>query len=244
MNGHRVSPLLQAPWVDARIFRIDWLHCADQGVTADYLGNLFVLISRKLPGRNIKLRTAELWRLIQLGYTARGIQDRLQNLIPTMLKQPKKAPKLRSSAAQCRALVPIAQDLAQAHLRDCDPIEAAAKIGMGHLHQCYQALSSGSIFADDILREHSIKFALQYVALEDFTDEDPKIWRVKPKLHLFLELCSDGSKPAMYWNYRDEDFGGTVAALSRRRGGLLSVQAFSRNMLERFKIKQPVARVR
>ena len=76
--------------------------------------------------------------------------------------------------------MPIAHDLAQAHLRNGDPIEAAAKIGMGHLHQCYQALSSGSIFAEDILLLNSSKFALQYVALEDFTDDDPKAWRAKP----------------------------------------------------------------
>ena len=138
--------------------------------------------------------------------------------------------------------MPIAHSLAQETLSSVVPIEAAAKVGMTHLHQCYLALSSESIFANDILRENSIKFALQYVALEAAAD-DTKQWRIKPKLHLFLEVCAEGSKPALFWNYRDEDYGGTVAHLSRRRGGLLSVQAFSRNLLERFKIKQPVVRM-
>ena len=241
-SGQRVSPLLQVVWVDICIFRIDWLHAVDQGVAADYLGNLFRLISSKLPGRSLKVRTAALWVRIQAGYTANNTADRLQNLVPTMIKQDKKAPKLRWSAAQCRALIPISNTLASQLLNDADPVECAAKAGMHHLHQCYMALSHGSIFAADVLREHSTKFAAQYVALEAFA-ADPHSWKVKPKLLLFLELCSDGSRPAMFWNYRDEDFGGSVAHLSRRRGGCLSVKAFSGNMLDRFKIKQPVVRM-
>ena len=242
-RGQRVSPLLQAPWVTTRIFRIDWLHCADQGVTADWLGNLFGLIAAKLPGANVKARTTALWSLIQEAYAAGGVEDRLQNLTPTMIKQSKKAPKLRCSAAEARALVPIAHAMAQELLSAADPLECAARVGTHHLHECYRALSHESIFSADILHENSVKFALQYVALEASADPGTKSWRIKPKLHLFLELCSDGSKPALFWNYRDEDYGGSVARLSRRRGGLLSVKAFSSNMLERFKIQQPVIRM-
>ena len=60
--------------------------------------------------------------------------------------------------------------------------------------------------------------------------------------HLFLELCSSGEQPARFWTYRDEDFGGSVAQLSRRRGGLLIVQQFSSGMLARFRM-QPVPRL-
>ena len=65
-------------------------------------------------------------------------------------------------------------------------------------------------------------------------------FRVKPKMHLFLELCISGSKPSLSWTYRDEDFGGTAAQLSRRRGGLLSAKATSHNFLLRFRLKQPL----
>ena len=61
-NGQIISPLMLAPWVKIDIFRPDWLHCADQGVTADYIGNLFLLISEKLQGANKDLRVAALWR--------------------------------------------------------------------------------------------------------------------------------------------------------------------------------------
>ena len=240
-SGRPLCPLLEVPWCNVDIFRIDWLHCADQGVTADYLGNLFIMISGACVGNNKAERTADLWQRIRAKYAANGVSDRLQNLIPTMLQSDKKAPKLRCSAAQCRALVPIAHALSQELLSDA-PREAAAKTGMMHLHRCYEALSGDSIFASDVLREQSLRFALQYVALEQTAEG--KAWRIKPKLHLFLEICCEGSKPALFWNYRDEDFGGSVAHLSRRRGGLLSARAFSRNLLERFKVKEPMIRMR
>ena len=34
-NGAKLSPLLQVPWVTGEIFRVDWLHAANQGVPAD-----------------------------------------------------------------------------------------------------------------------------------------------------------------------------------------------------------------
>jgi hypothetical protein len=239
-SGRPLCPLLEVPWCSVAIFRIDWLHCADQGVTADYLGNLFIMIAGKCVGNNKKERTADLWQRIRAKYAANHVDERLQNLIPTMLQGDGKAPKLRCSAAQCRALVPIAHALAQELLSNA-PREAAAKTGMTHLNRCYEALSGDSIFASDVLREHSVRFALQYVALEQTAEGNA--WRIKPKLHLFLEICAEGSKPALFWNYRDEDFGGSVSHLRRRRGGLLSAQAFSRNLLERFKIKQPMIRM-
>ena len=68
--------------------------------------------------------------------------------------------------------------------------------------------------------------------------------RVKPKMHLFLELCIEGGKPATCWTYRDEDWGGSVAKMSRRRGGLLSTAAYSSNLLDRFRMQQPMIRMR
>ena len=235
-----MSPLFNAPGVHLRIFRVDWLHAADQGITADCWGNLLLLLSKKSRGTNSQQRVADLWSRIQNWYQEHYIEDRLQNLVETMLKQPKKAPKLRASAAQCRALVPFALQEANRLLDDSVPEEAAANNAMFHLEQCYRALSRDSIFAADVLREHSTKFTLQFVALERYAD-DPKRWRVKPKLHLFLHLCSDGSRPALFWTYRDEDYGGSVSSRSRRRGGLLSAQAFSSNLLNRFRM-QPMIR--
>ena len=47
-------------------------------------------------GNNVKERVAILWSKIQEFYKELDVQDRLQNLVDTMLKQPKKAPKLQA----------------------------------------------------------------------------------------------------------------------------------------------------
>ena len=61
-NGQWISPLMFAPWVKSSIFKMDWLHAADQGCAADFLGNALLLIASKLPGRDKKARVDELWR--------------------------------------------------------------------------------------------------------------------------------------------------------------------------------------
>ena len=239
-RGRRVSPILQVPWVDIRIFRIDWLHAVDLGVGADWLGSFFVLVASKMPGPNHKARVAQLWGRVQEYYERRGIQDRLQNLTPSMLQAQRKWPKLRCSAAQCRALVDFGMEISS--LLDAgSPDEEAASVGMRHLYTCYQCLSEEVIFSKELLTDSSFKFAQQYVALED---RNGRAWRVKPKMHLFLELCIEGGKPATCWTYRDEDWGGSVAKMARRRGGLLSTAAFSSNVLNRFRMQQPVIRMR
>jgi hypothetical protein len=61
MTNGTLSPIWQMPYLDARIFRVDWLHCADMGCAADYVGNLLWLMKDKFPGRSHKERVAELW---------------------------------------------------------------------------------------------------------------------------------------------------------------------------------------
>ena len=54
-NGITTSPLFDVPWVVVEIFKMDWLHCVDQGVAATHLGNIFwIQIKRKEAGNNIK----------------------------------------------------------------------------------------------------------------------------------------------------------------------------------------------
>ena len=190
-NGATISPIFSLPGVTNHIFRIDWLHCVDQRIAADFLGNIFKISCKKLPGGSNKVRCAALWVRLQAFYTRNSVGDRLQNLVSTMFLQPKKAPKLRCSAAQCRAMIPFALELV-AGFSDHDVVESTAKLAMMLLDQCYKALSHSSMFAADVLQEHSVKFSLLYVALER-AHEGTRDFRVKPKLHLFLEMRRGGA---------------------------------------------------
>jgi len=140
-----------------------------------------------------------------------------------------------------RALIPWAAALAERCLSEVDPIEESIRAAAFHLHRCYQALAPGC--AHDLGTEARL-FAAQAVAIEAAMD-DPGKWRIKPKMHILLEVALvPGARPATSWCYRDEDFGGTCAALARRRGGLLRAGATSRNMLQRFMLKTAFPRVR
>ena len=76
-RGLSVSPLFAVPWVTSSIFRVDWLHCADLGVAADYLGNLFWSALPKLPGRSRKERVSVLWGEVQAFYKTYNVCDKL-----------------------------------------------------------------------------------------------------------------------------------------------------------------------
>ena len=198
-----------------------------------------VVLRSKMPGANIDERHAALWAKIQRWYETEGIENRLQNLTRGMIQSTGKAPKLRSNAGCCRALVPFGRAAAEELLNATCPVESQMIAAARDLEVCYQSLAEGSIFFADLLREHSMRFAQSYNALNEST-YNPKIWRIKPKMHMWLELCSEGSKPSMFWCYRDEDWGGFVARAARRRSGVLSARSFSYNLNVRFRIYQPI----
>ena len=74
-RGHQVNPLLEAPWVKTSIFRRDWLHCSDQGVGADLLGNLFQHMQMKYHQATKKARYAALFEDIRQFYEDEQVQE-------------------------------------------------------------------------------------------------------------------------------------------------------------------------
>ena len=88
--------------------------------------------------------------------------------------------------------------------------------------------------------------ASQYIALEQWVlaqKPNSPDWHIKPKMHMFLELRSEASRPNLRWCYRDEDYGGTVTALARHRGSRSSAGSWSARLLDLFRIKQPTVRI-
>ena len=243
-NRGYVCPLLTAPWVTNHIFRMDWLHISDLGIAADFLGNFFHVVTPMFPGTNKKDRCAACFDEIQAYYEENNVEDRFDSLPPTYFEPKDSAYKLRGSAAKIRALVPFADRLAKEMLDINDPVHATIRQAAFHLHETYKALSATHPNPCAHMREHGMKFAVQYVSLHDHVNAfDDKAWRIKPKLHLLLHITSDNSLPRLVWTYRDEDFGGSVARMSRRRGGLLKCSSTCSACLTRFKIANPFIRV-
>lgn len=242
-RGKKLCPLFSVFGVENTIFRVDWLHSVDHGIGADLIGNVFEMVLGKLDGSTKEARCDQLNAEMVHYYEVNKVQDRLRgftyNNIRPKMKDP---PKLRGcNAATTRCLIPFASELANKYMDDAVPKEAAAKLAAHHLLMVYQSLSGDALYRHEVMEGSSIAFAQQYGALRD-ASIDP-LWRVKPKLHLFLEMCSHPCRPNLFWTYRDEDFGGSLGHQSKMKGCWARTLAFSRHALDLFSIKNPEPRL-
>ena len=131
--------------------------------------------------------------------------------------------------------------MADKYLDATVPIEAAAKGAAYNLFLVYQTLSNSTVFRHEVMDDASKKFALLYGSLRDVS-QDP-LWRVKPKLHLFLEMCAEDCVPSLFWTYRDEDFGGSVGHQSKMKGAWKRTLAYNKRALDLFALKNQEPRM-
>ena len=177
-------------------------------------------------------------------YDSNQVQDRLNVLLPALFVQRNRGFKLRAGAAKVRALVPWVCLVCNHLLSPEDPVQGTVRAAATCLGRVYEVLREDA-FDECVARQESTRFALLFLALRDRRHgDDDRAWRLKPKLHLFLHICSDGSRPARFWCYRDEEFGGATARRAKRRGGVLSAPAVSKTVLVRFWIQHPNFRMR
>jgi hypothetical protein len=62
---------------------------------------------------------------------------------------------------------------------------------------------------------------------------------MKPKVHLFQELCEYKAQlfgsPELFWTYMDESFCGFLALAAKRRGGRVAAAAVPDRLLSRYR---------
>ena len=186
-DGGSVSPAYGIPFFTTEALRIDWLHCADQGVSAVFLGGLFhKYLSDRTYGRNAEERCGRLWYQIQGFYAEHQTTDRLHNLTVTMVK-PKKGPiVLSGSGAQVRSLVPFGRLLVDSWLEPLDAEAFAARTCMRHLARCYEFLHPLAEQPDSLLDN-----ALAFHAIFDCPAwyEFDKMAVEAKTAHVFRTLC-------------------------------------------------------
>ena len=91
---------------------IDWLHCMDLGVGADFAGNLLFHVLPLFPGSTMKQQCQALHRHLQAFYRENpGWSNKLTTLTPLMVQKKNAkgkltSPKLGASAGELRSLVP------------------------------------------------------------------------------------------------------------------------------------------
>jgi len=241
--GRTLNPLLSAPGIRSHCFKVDWLHSMDQGVAADFVGNLFWMLLPKMAAPNRKAKLKCLHLEIKKFYLEYDIEAKIPTLTQGMIKKQNASPKIRGKAAEVRALVPFARLAAEKFLSSGDPVESTVIQMSKHLEQLYGTLSSSCIFRQDLMADNSKHFCMLYSGLEEISrHKRGPVWRIKPKFHLMQEMCemTDGAAPARSWTYRDEDFGGSAANMSRRKGGHKTAISISDNFLTKWSAKHDV----
>lgn len=240
-EGRRISPLFSSPCLTSECFKLDWLHVMDQGTTSDFLGSFLYYMLQFFEGSNKKLRCCNMFLNIKEFYRTHGTESKFQDLKLTMFTG-KKGFKLRAKGAEARGLVPWAKTVAELHLSLVDPVQSTIRGMACSLNSCYENLA-GQRFNPADMALHSRTFCLLSVALEGLSEN--KLWKTKPKLHQMQELLEMGvDNPTLYWCYRDEDFGGTLAGLARSRGGQSSPSSIAKRLLDKFVAKHKVPVIR
>jgi hypothetical protein len=234
------------PFANSRLLKLDWLHVVDLGVAADYIGGLlwYLVTHKRVAGRTIKARISTLHHSL-MAYYERQLPGEKTSRLPKLTrgvvkgKKAKRA-KMRCGAGMLRHMVPWAMELAETFLdRRAGGDERAAVESSIHC-----GMATHSLTLTPLLQTCCCSTpAGSPRKRPPWKTPSPATFKVKPKMHLFLELCMQGGEPAKHWNYRDEDFGGSVAAFGRRRGQRRSMRAFSVACIAKF-CGQPILRLR
>jgi hypothetical protein len=239
MQGLTIAPIFSIPFLTTKQFMIDWLHVADQGCSAVFLAGLFLYVAPKLPGQNIDEKHSYLYGLMLDFYEQHQVEAKLDNMNRNMLGKKGKCPKLRGKAAEIRALIPFSLELSNLFLDQNDPIEQGIIHAAKALNSCYANLHKHVYNKSDMAKSCKT-FCILMCELESKTD----VFKVIPKQHLLQELCEMSSiNPSMTWCYRDEDFGGSLASISRVRGGSNRAANVCKAVLSKFVAQHKLPRL-
>ena len=225
LKGKHVSSIFSCPGLTASQFLFDFLHNFDQGITADFLGNLFYYMvssdHQYLQGGNRQQRIRDFFVKIRSNNAAapaNEIASQLGNLAEGMIrKSASSSPKLRAKAAEARSFVNFAVQLCHESFppETATGQEASMKQAALRLQRCYACLQDDRYDKNRLLAACSQFYSL----VKALQDQEAKLWIIKPKHHSAMEVCLQEGSPSLTWTYRDEDMGGYLASLAKLKGG-------------------------
>ena len=203
---------------------VDVLHTVDLGFASHIIGNVlwyFFVVCAILGGKNIEEKVAKCADNMQKWYKATKCKYRLQGkLSEERLRAKGEWPKLKAKAAQTRYLARYALYVAKrfARLQSLDEFiklhDELCVAACQLLVEFYDILESQSAFLSDAAKARLPILANEltsvYTRLSNLAfNRSLKLWKLSPKMHLFLHLCLHQAilygNPRYYWTYGDED---------------------------------------
>lgn len=168
---------------------------------------------------------AALWQDVLQWYRTQPANiTRIDKLKLEHFAQDKKPPKLKCKAAAARQLVPFLPALCEKYLLQPEhttSVNTTISNLTKQLHQTYQALYSGDA---ELLARNCRNTCILWKSLQTHLqtlEPGTNRWKMKPKVHVFQELCEfqtqERGSPMQAWCYKDEDFGGYLQKLQKKR---------------------------
>ena len=205
---------------------VDTLHTVDQGVASHIVGNIcweFAARRRSFGTTNIDDGIKALDAHLRSWYASRKTlkEYRLQGkLTPERLRAQGKWPKLKAKAASTRHLAKYVLHLVQSFGGPEDrDLLALCQL----LDRFYTIIANESMFMSTAacteIAKLGQRLAVIYASLaESAARKKVKMWKMMPKLHLFVHLCEwqagEVGNPRFYWTYADEDLVGLLVEVA------------------------------
>lgn len=240
--GIEPSPLFQCPGLTADHILLDWLHVVDLGIAQDIAGNVFAMCIRTdgLPGANQADRLKVLWTKLVAWYKENKTPVRLDNLTQEMFyNKGGKPAKLKAKGGETRQLLPFLACLTCELAGKSETWTTVARLCQ-ELFDC--AKFAGAMpFDANALAGASRRVCTLWASLAAAQEAGGNyiVWKIKPKFHLFQELCEYKCKtfgsPELFWCYVDESWCGFMSKAAKRRGGQNPASAVPARLLDRFR---------
>ena len=213
---------------------IDSLHTVDQGIASHIVGSALwyvTVIRGKLGGGTLAAKVELLNKRLKQYYSQESCQkkSRLQGkLTVERLRNNKLWPKLKAKAAATRHLAAFALQLILEFSDVHDPHwghhDTLATGVCQLLCRYYTLLDSESMFfsteAKTEIHDFGNLMGNLYTQLSNIGFAfHVKLWKMSPKLHLFMHLCIDQSplmgNPRSFYTYSDEDLIGQLIDIAK-----------------------------
>ena len=206
---------------------IDVLHTVDLGIAAHIIANVlwvFAVVRNVFKGGNQEDRVRKLFAHMQKWYKVTKAKSKLQGkLTVERIRTQGGWPKLKAKAAATRHLASYALHIVQT-FGSMSVDEDRKILGVCQLLcSFYSIMDSESQFLSPAAKTELPKLGARLVGLysslaTEAKRNNLKLWKLQPKLHLFLHLCewqaiSQGN-PRYYWTYSDEDLAGKMAEVA------------------------------
>lgn len=205
---------------------VDILHSVDLGIASHIVANIFWLLAVKRsvfgPGTasdKIKLLAANLDRW----YKDTKCKSRLQGALSVdRIRTSKGWPKLKGKAAQTRHLARYALHLMRTFGGRTDHDKRVLGV-VQLLVRFYEICDAESMFLRPgvaaELKKLGFRMGVLYSSLAaDAAAQSEKMWKMMPKMHLFVHLCEwqaeECGNPRFYWTYPDEDLVGIMVEIA------------------------------